>query len=244
MAVGEAILPGAGGTAQTKGEVPRPEYPRPQMVRPEWVCLNGSWEFQFDDEDCGLEEKWYLGDHRFNRTILVPFTFESQKSGIGDRSFHERVWYQRDIHVPSNWKDQEILLNFGAVDYRCTVWVNGSVIGAHEGGHTPITCSIRRALKNGYARLVVRAEDPPTDRYIPRGKQHWEEEPATIFYARTTGIWQTVWMEPVTNSHIVRVKTTPTIEGGVSFEFKIAALEENQYVKVTIREGSCCWQQA
>lgn len=116
--------------------------------------------------------------------------------------------------------------------------MNGSVIGAHEGGHTPFTCSIRRALKNGYARLVVRAEDPPTDRYIPRGKQHWEEEPATIFYARTTGIWQTVWMEPVTSSHIVRVKTTPTIEGGVSFEFKIAAPKENQYVKVTIREGS------
>jgi beta-galactosidase/beta-glucuronidase len=238
MTVGEAVLPSAGGTAQT-GEVPRPEYPRPQLVRPEWVCLNGSWEFQFDDEDCGLEEQWYLGDQRFNRTILVPFTFESQKSGIGDRSFHERVWYQRDIHVPANWKDQEILLNFGAVDYRCTVWVNGSVIGAHEGGHTPITCNITRALKNGYARLVVRAEDPPTDRYIPRGKQHWEEEPATIFYARTTGIWQTVWMEPVTNSHIVRVKTTPNIEGGVSFEFKIAAPEENQYVKVTIREGSC-----
>jgi len=223
--------------AQTNAELPRPEYPRPQFLRSKWLNLNGTWDFQFDDEDCGLEEQWHLGDHGFNRTILVPFTFESKKSGIGDCSFHERVWYQRDIHVPSEWSDKEILLNFGAVDYFCTVWMNGSVVGIHEGGHTPFTCNITRALKNGHGKLVVRVEDPPTDRYIPRGKQYWEEKPATIFYARTTGIWQTVWMEPVTDSHIVRVKTTPNIEGAVSFEFKIAAPQEGQYVKVTIREG-------
>ena len=139
---------------------------------------------------------------------------------------------------PPDWADRRTLLHFGAVDYRATAWVNGSVIGAHEGGHTPFVCDITRALKNSYGRLVVRAEDPPTDRYIPRGKQHWEEQPASIFYARTTGIWQTVWLEPVAHSYIVNVRITPQIEGQVSFDFKIAKPTADQYLKVTVRGPS------
>ena len=219
-------------------DIPRPEYPRPQLRRDEWVNLNGRWEFEFDDDDRGLEEQWYLGSRKFDRDILVPFTFESKRSGINDRSSHERVWYQRDLHIPSDWAGRHILLHFGAVDYRTTAWVNGSVIGAHEGGHTPFTCDITRALKGSYGRLVVRAEDPPTDRYIPRGKQHWEEKPASIFYARTTGIWQTVWLEPVSRSHIVNVKITARVDGEVSVKFKISAPTGDQYVKVAVRNGS------
>jgi beta-galactosidase/beta-glucuronidase len=221
---------------RSPGAQPRPEYPRPQFCRPEWINLNGRWAFAFDDLDIGLQDYWFNGHHDFERQILVPFTFEADLSGIGDRSFHERVWYRRAIKVPGEWVDRRILLHFGAVDYRTTVWVNGSVVGAHEGGHTPFTCDITRALKEGKGVLVVRAEDPPTDRYIPRGKQYWEERPASIFYARTTGIWQTVWLEPVPKSYLAAVKTTPTLEGTVKFNLKIAAPEANQFVKVMVRD--------
>jgi hypothetical protein len=218
------------------GVQPRPEYPRPQFCRTDWINLNGWWSFAFDDVDVGLHDAWFNGLRDFERQILVPFTFEADVSGIGDRSFHERVWYGRAIQVPSEWAERRILLHFGAVDYRTTVWLNGSVVGAHEGGHTPFTCDITRALKEGMGVRVVRAEDPPTDRYIPRSKQYWEERPASIFYARTTGIWQTVWLEPVPQSYISAVKTTPSIEGTVRFNFKIAAPEANQFVKVTVRD--------
>jgi beta-galactosidase/beta-glucuronidase len=217
---------------------PRPEYPRPQLCRPDWINLNGPWDFEFDDLDVGLRDQWYIQSNEFGRQIRVPFTFEADQSGIGDRSFHERVWYRRNIQIPAEWGDQRILLHFGAVDYRATVWVNGSIVGTHEGGHTPFTCDINHALRDGKGILVVRAEDPPTDRYIPRGKQHWEERPANIFYARTTGIWQTVWLEPVPESHIVTVKITPVIDGTVKFHFKIASAERDQFVKVIIRDDT------
>jgi beta-galactosidase/beta-glucuronidase len=217
---------------------PRPEYPRPQFCRPEWKNLNGFWSFEFDDRDVGLRDEWYTGQVGFSHRILVPFTFECGQSSIGDRSFHERVWYRQDIEIPPEWSDRRILLHFGAVDYRAMVWLNGSVVGAHEGGHTPFTCDISHALKDGKGVLVVRAEDPPTDRYIPRGKQHWEERPAGIFYARTTGIWQTVWLEPVSESYISQVKITPATDGTVKFQFKIVCPEPDQFVKVIIREGS------
>ncbi len=216
---------------------PRPEYPRPQFSRTDWVNLNGTWDFEFDDLDQGLAEAWFLGDRELNRRILVPFTFETPKSGIGDRSFHERVWYRRTIEIPSGWFGGRILLHFGAVDYRATVWLNGSVIGGHEGGHTPFTCDITRAVREGKNVLVVRVEDPPTDRYIPRGKQHWEERPASIFYSRTTGIWQTVWIEPVPETFIANVKITPAIDGSARFQFTIDSPQFDQFVKVTVREG-------
>ena len=215
---------------------PRPEYPRPQLCRPEWMNLNGRWEFAFDDFDIGLREEWYTGRLGFERRITVPFTFEADQSGVGDRSFHERAWYRREIQIPPQWAEKRILLHFGAVDYRATVWLNGSVVGAHEGGHTPFMCDITAALRNHSGVLVVRVEDPPTDRYIPRGKQHWEERPTGIFYARTTGIWQTVWLEPVPESYMASVKITPAIDGTVKFEFKIAEPEPNQFVKVIVRD--------
>jgi beta-galactosidase/beta-glucuronidase len=146
--------------------------------------LNGPWEFCFDDKNVGLEQRWFsAGD--FSARIIVPFSFESIESGIGDRSFHACVWYRRSFEVPAAWSGQRVLLNFGAVDYRATVWVNGIVVGWHEGGHTPFSLDITGAIQQAGNAIVVRAEDPPTDRYIPRGKQHWEETPASIFYARS-----------------------------------------------------------
>ena len=125
---------------------------------------------------------------------------------------------------------------FGAVDYRATVWVNDIVVAWHEGGHTPFSCDITGALLPSGNVLVVRAEDPPTDRYIPRGKQHWEAAPTSIFYARTTGIWQTVWLEPVAIGHLETVRITSGVDGNVSVSAKIASPGQAQYLQISILE--------
>ncbi len=207
-------------------------------MRAEWLNLNGPWGFQFDDENRGLQERWSAHPN-FSQRILVPFSFETTRSGIGDPSFHCCVWYGRHVHVPETWRGRRILLHFGAVDYRATVWVNGILVSTHEGGHTPFVCDITGALRDHEAEIVVRAEDPPTDRYIPRGKQYWEEKPAGIFYARTTGIWQTVWLEPVPDSYIESARITPAADGSVVVEAKIANPQKAQVVKIEIqRSGS------
>jgi beta-galactosidase/beta-glucuronidase len=222
--------------------VPRPEYPRPQFVRNLWLNLNGFWDFRIDDNNCGLAESWFSQDEKFRSRILVPFSFESQMSGIGDRSFHSCVWYRRSFSVPDSWMGKKLLLHFGAVDYRATVWVNGIVVGTHEGGHTPFHFEISGALHAagdgpGGHVIVVKADDPPSDRYIPRGKQHWEEEPVSIFYARTTGIWQTVWLEPVPDSHLDSVRITPRIDGSIQFEAVITNPAPFQFVTATVNAG-------
>ena len=217
-------------------QVPRPEYPRPQFVRPAWLNLNGWWKFRIDDANLGLEQRWFAATDLPGR-ILVPFSLESQLSGIGDRSFHPCVWYQRSFDVPAAWSGKRIRLNFGAVDYRATVWVNGIVVAWHEGGHTPFSCDITGALAATGNILVVRAEDPPTDRYIPRGKQHWEASPVSIFYARTTGIWQSVWLEPVAWSYLESLRVTSHISGVVSISAKIAAPGQSQFVNFAIEDN-------
>lgn len=204
--------------------------------------LNGIWEFRIDDDNRGVAAGWSSSSEEFPHRILVPFAFESKRSGIADRSFHSCVWYRRFFHVPDDWAGKKILLNFGAVDYRATVWVNGMIVATHEGGHTPFQCDISLATDKGRAEerghlLAVRVEDPPTDRYIPRGKQHWEEEPVSIFYARTTGIWQTVWLEPVAESWLENVRITPRIDGSVSFEATIASPAPFRFVNATILEN-------
>ena len=203
-------------------EIPRPEYPQPQFQRADWVNLNGGWEFEFDDANKGLDQDWASGATKFSRKITVPFCFESRRSGIGDTSFHPWVWYRRSVTVPENWKGRRVLLHFGAVDYRATVWVNGRLAGRHEGGNTPFQFDITPLLKAGSNSLTVRAEDPPTDRYIPRGKQYWEPKSRSIFYTRTTGIWQTVWLEAAGDSYLRGVRITPGMDGNVRFDARLA----------------------
>lgn len=213
--------------------LPRGEYPRPQFVRPEWLSLNGWWKFRLDDDNVGMEQHWF-DSIEYQSCILVPFSLECKMSGIGDVSFHPCVWYQRSIEIPLAWTGKSVLLNFGAVDYRATVWVNGIVVASHEGGHTPFSCDITSALRSEGNILTVRAEDPPTDRYIPRGKQYWEAASTSIFYARTTGIWQSVWLEPVSETHIERLRITPTIEGAVFVSAKIASPGTSQVLTFTV----------
>lgn len=202
--------------------IPRPEYPQPQFQRDRWLSLNGAWEFEFDDANAGLDAGWAEGGRKFTRNITVPYCFESRLSGIGDASFHPWIWYRRSVTLPEDWKGQRVLLHFGAVNYWSMIWVNGKLAGSHEGGHTPFTFDITPLLQPGANALTVRAHFPPTDRYIPRGKQFWEPKSRSIFYTRTSGIWQPVWMEPVGASYLDRVKITPTTDGAVRLEFDIA----------------------
>lgn len=192
-------------------EMLRGEYPRPQLVRADWLNLNGVWNFEFDDEAAGEREKWY--EHpSFSRTIRVPFCYQSKLSGIGDPSFHDIVWYHRTFTVPTAYQGKRLILHFGAVDYECKVWVNGRLAAIHEGGHTPFDADITDLLQGADNSIVVKAVDYSRDAALPRGKQYWEETSAGIFYTRTTGIWQTVWIEPVHDLHIRRIRLTPDID--------------------------------
>lgn len=197
--------------------VPRPEYPRPQFRRRSWTNLNGRWRFAFDDGDVGLSEGWQhaasLEGSPFDREIIVPYCYQAGLSGIGDTTFHDVVWYARTFEHATGGEDGRLLLHFGAVDYRATVWVNGSPVASHEGGHTPFSADVTFALKEGENVLVVRAEDPSTDATIPRGKQYWKERSEGIFYTRTTGIWQTVWLEPVNRRRVRSLRLTPDVDG-------------------------------
>jgi beta-galactosidase/beta-glucuronidase len=182
---------------------PRPEYPRPNLRRSEWVNLNGEWEF-------GVGEK-----PAFDRRILVPFCPESELSGIAELP-GDVVWYRRRFDAPAA---ERLVLHFGAVDYRATVWVNDVEVARHQGGHTPFSADITGVSGRRGNVLVVRAEDPLADKTIPRGKQYWKKEPTGIFYTQTTGIWQTVWLEPLPARHIERLRLIPDlVAGAVEFE--------------------------
>jgi hypothetical protein len=186
----------------------RPEYPRPQMVRQEWLNLNGLWQFAFDDQNAGRQAGWSSGKPLPMR-ILVPFTFEAALSGIGRGSeVHERVWYRRTFTVPPAWRREpfqggRVLIHFDAVDWEATVWVNGRELGSHRGGYSPFTVDVTPALRpRGQQELVIAVydpADPAQGAYQPKGKQLGSHG---IFYTRTTGIWQTVWLESVARSYI------------------------------------------
>jgi beta-galactosidase/beta-glucuronidase len=224
--------------------VPRPEYPRPQLRRQDWTNLNGEWSFAFDDPDAGLANGWQntdvatlrSNDSPFDRKITVPFCYQSKLSSIGDTAFHDIVWYARTFESQS-LGDECLLLHFGAVDYRAAVWVNGTQVATHEGGHTPFSADVTHALAGdaGNNILVVRAEDPSRDVTIPRGKQYWKERSEGIFYTRTTGIWQTVWLEPVNRSRIDSIRLTPDVDAAsIEVEVSIEGTEPEMSLRATV----------
>src|SRR4030095_11264811 len=150
-------------------DTPRPEYPRPQFVRSLWFNLNGEWEFAFDDANDGIQAGWQDG-RTLPQRIIVPFAYQTKLSGINDKGVHEVVWYARTFELPPEFYRRDLLLNFGAVDYACTVWVNGHEVGHNRGGHVPFQFDIAPYVQTGRNRLTVRVEDrqDPTQ---PRGKQ-------------------------------------------------------------------------
>jgi beta-galactosidase/beta-glucuronidase len=193
--------------------IPRPEYPRPQFARRDWLNLNGVWEFAFDDADVGLAEHWGSRETPLGGDILVPFPFQSGKSGIGRSEFHDVLWYARWFEVPAEFAGRDLCLHFGAVDYEATVWVNGCRVGANRGGHVAFSFDVTPFLREGQNRLVVRVVDTQ-DPTQPRGKQFWELQPKGCHYTRTSGIWQTVWLEPLPTRRIEHLRLTPDVDGG------------------------------
>ncbi|NMC06720.1 MAG: hypothetical protein GYA24_15990 [Candidatus Lokiarchaeota archaeon] len=181
--------------------IPRPEYPRPEAARAadSWTCLNGEWDFEFDPYNKGMAERWY--EHpKFSRKITVPFVYQSKMSGIDDQRFIDHVWYARNISIPKAKTSGTILLNFGAVDYECDVFVNGSLVGSHHGGCTAFSFDITPFLtkdKTESQLLVVHVHDMQFDEELPRGKQSMVERFFGCDYEKITGIWQTVWLEYV-----------------------------------------------
>lgn len=225
--------------AVATGEVvPRPEAPRPDFFRAEWQTLNGAWSFAFDDADRGLVERWYLPETAgpFTRTIVVPYAFQTKLSGIGDTSFHDVVWYRRSLRIPEAWRGRRMLLHFGAVDYEAQAFLNGRALGSHRGGQASFSFDVTEALLPGDNVLVVRAWDPSTDRSLPRGKQYWKEKSESIFYTRTTGIWQPVWLEATGPVYALGLRITPDVDAGrVTVEATASTLRDDLRLRVTAR---------
>ena len=190
-------------------------HPRPQMTRERWADLGGVWQFAYDDGERGRDEDWARDAAPFDRGIIVPFPPESAASGIGDNSFHPVVWYRRRFRVAPEDGAGRTLLHFGAVDYHADVWVNGTLVAQHTGGQTPFSADITAVLRRNAGQeqvLVVRAADDPHDLAQPRGKQDWQAQPHRIYYKRTTGIWQPVWLEAVPDTHITDLRWTTDLD--------------------------------
>lgn len=213
----------------------RKEYPRPQFKRNEWLNLNGEWEFNFDDQNIGLKNGWFSGKELFEKKINVPFVYQTKLSGVHDTTFHDIVWYKKEVTIPESWGNQRVILHFGAVDYRTWVYVNGQQVGFHEGGHVAFSFDITDFLTYKTETIVVRVEDPSTDETIPRGKQYWIEKSDAIWYTRTTGIWQTVWLEPVSETRICKTRFTPNIDSGdITIEFEVSGNYQGKKVDLEI----------
>lgn len=201
--------------------MPRPEYPRPQLVRDQWVNLNGTWEFEIDNAVVGKAKKFNERTH-LDGEITVPFCPESVLSGIGNVDFMNCVWYRKDIEIPYDWAGKSVLLTFGAVDYHATVYINGEYCGEHKGGYTPFTLDITKHLKESGNYITLCAEDYTRSGDQPVGKQSQAYYSAGCSYTRTTGIWQTVFMEPVDKFYVESYKTYPDLENcAVDLEIKL-----------------------
>ncbi len=197
-------------------DVPRPEYPRPQLVRERWLNLNGRWAFEFDPGRSGMQRGLPQAE-RLRAEILVPFCPESRLSGIADVDFHPGVWYRRTFRVPEDWEGSRILLHIGAADHDAWVWVNGKPAGRHTGGYTPWTMDITELLARGENVLTLHAQDETRSGLVASGKQCPDYESRRCDYTRTTGIWQTVWLEPVPQSWLRDLHLTPDLNGGRLF---------------------------
>lgn len=209
---------------------PLPEYPRPQMEREQWVNLNGLWDYAIVDRNSSTPSS-------FDGQILVPYPVESSLSGVQQRvDENKELWYHRTFTIPSGWRNKNVVLNFGAVDWKADVWVNDIKVGTHQGGYAPFSFDITPYITKGEQKLVVKVWDPTDKGFQPRGKQ--VERPHGIWYTPVTGIWQTVWLEPVAQSYITHLKTVPNIDGGnVSVSASIEGTTTGDMIEVRVLDN-------
>lgn len=200
---------------------PLPEYPRPQLRRERWQNLNGKYNY-------AILPRTIKKPQSFQGEILVPFGVESYLSGVGKAlSENENLWYERKFTVPEDWKEEHILLHFGAVDWQCRVWVNEKEAGYHVGGYAPFTFDITELIKDGENVLTVKVYDPSDKGDQQRGKQ--VQKPGGIFYTATSGIWQTVWLEPVKENHIEKIWFVPDIDNNRVQFFAKSSLDKGEF---------------
>lgn len=208
-----------------------PEYPRPIMERSRWQNLNGLWNY-------AILPVGKPAPTSFDGKILVPFALESSLSGVQKRlGIENELWYQREFSVPGEWKNQRVLLHFGAVDWKADIWINDIKVGQHTGGYTPFSLDITPALKGGANKLIVKVWDPTDQGYQPRGKQ--VNRPEGIWYTPVSGIWQTVWLEPVPEKYIENIKIIPDIDKNtITVGVSTNCPEASDKIEVKVMDGS------
>lgn len=199
--------------------ISRPEHPMPNRMRDEWINLNGVWEFEIDNEVSGIEKEYYKRDS-LTAAINVPFCPESELSGVNNKDFMNCVWYRRSFSVPEEYLKKRVLIHFGAVDYHATVYINGERIGEHKGGYSSFCFDITANIKKGENIVTVCAIDDTRSGGQPTGKQSAKYGSYNCFYTRTTGIWQTVWLEAVGTTYIESYDVNTDIDN-VSAMFRL-----------------------
>ena len=226
----------AGLSAET---LPRPEYPRPQFERADWINLNGTWTYTFDFGHSGLAQG-FAASEGFDGRITVPFCPESELSGVGYKDFITCMWYQRKVDIPAAWAGKKVLIHFGAVDFNCALYVDGQLAGRHWGGTVSFEIDITRFVSAGHsANLVLLVEDDVRSGIQPGGKQSARFASWGCRYTRTTGIWQTVWMEAVAPCGLKSVYVKPDLDAArFVVEPQFYGLAAGQKLRVTLSDGS------
>ena len=218
--------------------LPRAEYPRPQFERQDWVNLNGEWSYTFDFVGSGMEKKLYESKG-FDGKITVPFCPESSLSGVGYTDFINNIWYQRTIQMPAEWAGRNILLNFGAVYYNSAIYIDGKLAGRHFGGSTSFALDITQFVADGKQHsLVVHAYSNTRTGKQPAGKQNMRKDQFECMYTRCTGIWQTVWMEPVDKADIMRTQVITDIDQKQIVIHPTFYSETAATLTVTLKDGN------
>ena len=237
-----AVITGTAAFLQSGGaaaaDLPRPEYPRPQFERSEWINLNGQWSYTFDFSRSGMDRELFRSEG-FDGQITVPFAPQSELSGVGFTDFIPEMWYQRRLEIPADWDGKRILLHFGAVDYIASIYIDGRIAGRHWGGSSSFTIDITRLVSAGKTHnLVIRVEDDERSGEYAKGKQCGRYASFGCEYTRTTGIWQTVWMEAVHKDGLKDVYVIPDLDQSrFVFRPEYHAVQQGQKLRIRILDN-------